>query len=251
MDRIGQIAVFITVLLVLDANGLTQSNDAGLERRIKQLVTQIERAHDVDVHYRKSPRLTWPVQHELAQQDDHTELYQYLVILQQEFAKHPKEFLQRTDLRHIFIAKNVAINGQARTAVPDFVNEVLVLDFDVFDQDDNYIRHVIHHELYHLFEEEVYGDVYYKDPKWLAITASHHYGSGGANMRDGHVTELDHPKPGFINHYATSGVEEDKAEVFAALRVPAERAKVMRWIDQGDQLLARKVNYIQQTTYAL
>ena len=42
------------------------------------------------------------------------------------------------------------------------------------------------------------------------------YGSGGKNAQDISTTSLLTEKyPGFLNHYSTTAVEEDKAEVLA------------------------------------
>ena len=61
------------------------------------------------------------------------------------------------------------------------------------------MRHVIHHEYFHMVEEQVNGSAYFKDPKWAALnTKGFKYGSGGDKMRDGNVTPLTHPQAGFV-----------------------------------------------------
>ncbi len=44
--------------------------------------------------------------------------------------------------------------------------------------------------------------------------------------------------PGFLNHYSTTGVEEDKAEIFANLMVSPD---VMRSWANTDKILAAKI----------
>src|SRR5690606_1012800 len=104
--------------------------------------------------------------------------------------------------------------GQERWAVPDFVHETLYLDVAVrFARDEVFQRRVIHHEFYHLLEEEWNGDPYFKDPAWAALnTPEHRYGAGGAANRDRRLSLFNHPAPGFVSRYAMTGLEEDKAE---------------------------------------
>ena len=74
----------------------------------------------------------------------------------------------------------------------------------------------------------------YKDERWQALNpADFKYGSGGKNAQETKDTSVLTDKyPGFLNHYSTTGVEEDKAEVFANLMVEpgylAERMKTDR-----------------------
>ena len=90
-----------------------------------------------------------------------------------------------------------------------------------------YLCRVLHHEFFHIIDYRDDGDVY-EDKAWAALNRpGFHYGTGGKNAQ--HVAsarELTEKFPGFLNYYATTGVEEDKAEVFANLIVdPAYVAK--------------------------
>src|SRR5271157_4725508 len=60
---------------------------------------------------------------------------------------------------------------------------------------------------------------FYNDPVWKKLNpVSFTYAGKGVDMLkgDADITSL-HPRQGFITLYATSAVEEDKAEVFAYL----------------------------------
>jgi hypothetical protein len=63
--------------------------------------------------------------------------------------------------------------------------------------------------------------VLYGDPRWVSLNAPEfHYGNGGRNAQDlAETSVLTTRFPGFLNHYSTTAVEEDKAELFANLLV--------------------------------
>ena len=97
-----------------------------------------------------------------------------------------------------------------------------------------------------MLEEAIHGNGYYYDPTWAHFNSPNfRYGSGGASMQAGHLSIFNHPALGFVNHYAMSGLEEDKAEIFAALMVPEERQQLANWIKQGDYVLKQKRDYMR------
>ena len=69
------------------------------------------------------------------------------------------------------------------------------------------------------------------------------YGQGGAAMRDSGAGWYNHLQKGFISRYSTSGLEEDKASVFACLMVDETRKKIMSWAE-SDEILKNKVDYM-------
>jgi hypothetical protein len=77
---------------------------------------------------------------------------------------------------------------------------------------------VLHHEFFHVIDYRDDGEVY-RDDAWAALNPrSFRYGSGGKNAQQRSDTSLLTDRlPGFLTHYSTTGVEEDKAELFAHL----------------------------------
>ena len=67
----------------------------------------------------------------------------------------------------------------------------------------------------------------YKDTDWAALNpAKFEYGTGGKNAQNNRSTGvLTEKYPGFLNHYSTTGVEEDKAEVFAHMIIAPDYMK--------------------------
>lgn len=204
----------------------------------------LARRYQVTIEVEHPPRASWEaVRYEpLSAAERESQRFQrYRGLFEQEFGKYPPGLVKLADVRQIALVKDLGYAGQQRAALPDFVKEILYLDVFRGEKVELYQRHVVHHEFYHLLEEEVYNNVYYKDPDWAALNPTgFSYGSGGANAQTGPQYDLVHPKPGFINRYAMSGLEEDKAEIFAALMVPQETRLIESWSRQ-DPYLRRKI----------
>jgi len=167
-------------------------------------------------------------------------------MLEKEIALYPPAFISESGLRVIAVVKDLAYDGQPRAALPDPYVGVLYLDALLGRAFPVYQRHVIHHEYFHFVQGKRFGDPYVRDPKWMSFNPpGFRYGKGGVTARDSGVTPLNHPAAGFINAYAQSAPEEDMAEVFAALRVPEERALLLEWARQ-DEVLRRKIEYLEE-----
>ena len=91
----------------------------------------------------------------------------------------------------------------------------------------------------HIIDFHDDGSVY-QDKDWAALNApGFKYGSGGSKAQDQPTTSLLTDKlPGFLNHYSTTGVEEDKAEIFANLMVDFEYVQLRA---EQDPVLKAKV----------
>jgi len=167
----------------------------------------------------------------------------YAPILAAELKKYPKEFIRKTRLRKIILGERLRFAGQKRTGIPDFKNGWLHLDVKQSSWNKTYQRCVIHHELFHIVDEKDDG-ILYDDPSWKKLNPrGFRYGSGGKSARGQDQWPLDPKLKGFLNKYSMSGVEEDKATVYANLLV---RGKVVRARAKKDPILARKVAAMKQ-----
>ena len=87
---------------------------------------------------------------------------------------------------------------------------------------------------------------FYNDPVWKKLNpVSFTYAGKGVDMLkgDADITSL-HPRQGFITLYATSAVEEDKAEVFAYLFTAGLYQKGKKYIEE-DAVLKNKFEYMK------
>jgi putative zinc-binding metallo-peptidase len=163
------------------------------------------------------------------------EIDSYAPIFAFEWSLYPPELVRATRLRKVVFCKDLSFEKQRRTAVPDFEHDVLYLDVARGRARDLYVRKVIHHEFFHVIDLRDDGKLY-EDERWSKLNPpGFKYGAGGAKLQDDpKVTDPVQDEPGFLNRYAASGVEEDKAEVFAHMMVEpgliAERARKDKYL---------------------
>lgn len=171
-------------------------------------------------------------------------LARYLTLFVPEFQLYPADLIRRTKLKRLVFCENLAFAGQLRTALPDFEHDTLYYDVARGAENPAYQRKVIHHEYYHLIDLRDDGRLY-RDERWAALnTAGFKYGTGGKNAQEVADTgTLTDKYPGFLNHYSTTGVEEDKAEVFALLMM--DRA-YLTGRSEKERVLAAKVARMQE-----
>lgn len=166
---------------------------------------------------------------------DGKDVESYAAIFAFEWALYPQELVKKTRLKTVVFCKDLSFAGQNRTAVPDFEHDTLYLDVTRGRHDERYVRKVIHHEFFHFVDLRDDG-LLYEDDRWANLNPPQFkYGPGGAKLQDDPTaTTTGRDEPGFLNRYATSGVEEDKAELFAHLMVEpklvAERAEKDKYV---------------------
>jgi len=168
-----------------------------------------------------------------------------LQVFFEEWNKYPVEFVKSSQLTAIYFVKNLKVSGQSRYAMPEGFSNALYYDVNyVNGRSDQYLRHSMHHEFYHLIEKNYFGDYYFLDKSWVSFNPlDFTYGSGGAAAyANPEFARRQYPYKGFITGYATVGIEEDKAEVFGYLMTTQEFLKLTRWIKE-DATLGRKVAY--------
>lgn len=143
------------------------------------------------------------------------------------------------NLRRIILCRYLSVGGQRRAAVPDFDDGTLYFDVALGRHSEAYQREGIHHEFFHMVDHSDDG-IIKRDEEWQAVNPEgFRYGPGGWIYQDdaqAHVASVD--VPGFLNRYSTSGVEEDKAEVFAHMMVAYKAIQVQ---SKKDPVLAKKV----------
>lgn len=168
-----------------------------------------------------------------------------LQVFIEEWNKYPVEFVKSSKLTAVYFVKNLKVSGQSRYAMPEGVYNALYYDVNYVNARlDQYLRHSMHHEFYHLIEKNYFGDYYFLDKSWISFNPlDFSYGSGGAAAyANPEFARRQYPYKGFITGYATVGIEEDKAEVFGYLMTTQEFLKLTRWI-KDDATLGRKVAY--------
>jgi len=163
----------------------------------------------------------------------------YAALFLREFTLYPTALVKRSRLRRIVLCEGLSLAGERRAGVPDFEHDVLYLDIPTGDYDEMYQCETIHHEFFHVIDFQDDGQVYV-DERWSRLNRpDFKYASGGRSAQNlPSFLMLTDRFPGFLNQYSTTGVEEDKAEVFANMIV--EPAYVDMRV-QTDPVLKAKV----------
>ena len=169
-------------------------------------------------------------------------LRDYLPMLAEELAVYPTELMVQVQLNHVVLCTHLSLDAKQTVGLVDFGRGDLYLDVNYLGVNPAYARKTIHHEFFHLLDNQSRGNKG-EDADWAALNPPEfRYGEGGraALSNPNITTEFSDLTPGFLSRYSTSDVEEDKAEVFAFLIVrpnsvaervrsdPVVRAKVAR-----------------------
>ena len=167
------------------------------------------------------------------------ELANYVPLFLREFELYPPQLIHRAKIRRVVLCRNLSFAGQLRNAIPDFEHDTLYYEVCRGSHGRAYLRGVVHHEFFHIVDYLDDGELY-RDNGWSALNpAAFKYGTGGVNAQDDPTTSLLTDRyPGFLNHYSTTGVEEDKAEVFSNL---IARTFYVQQRMATDQVLSAKV----------
>lgn len=154
---------------------------------------------------------------------DEKAIENYVPLFVDEFQLYPKELVKNARVKRVVLCTDLSFAKQRRNAIPDWNNDTLYLEVVRGSKNPMYLRRVIHHEFFHMVDYWDDKNVY-KDTDWAALNPSDFkYGTGGRNAQDNRATgRLSEQYPGFLTHYSTTGVEEDKAEVFAHMIVQSE-----------------------------
>ncbi len=214
---------------------------------IDERVLLMEEKYSIKIHTNYIPLTTWDLDYELDQGQDYESLYNYLELFDKEFSKYPLSFLKKSKLKALAFVKNLAIdiNGaaQPRAAVPDPHRNILIFDFMLGNYDNNYQQSTIHHEFYHMLDEEFNAKADWQDPMWNSFNVNNNvYGADG--MYNSISKDHNNPPKGFIGSSSLFSLEEDKADVFSALFTDKSYEK-LKVRTKEDKILFKKTEYIK------
>ena len=175
-------------------------------------------------------------------------LHQYLQLLDQEYSKYPKGYFNVIGIRQLVLAQNLSIMGQHRAAIPDPYKGILFLAIDVSPESENYLIHVMHHELHHCTEYYYWNNMNYEWEEWTeANSQGFQYKGGGSfayDQPDVDWNTFSNPEEGFLNLYSTTAQEEDRSEIVAAI-MGDENRKILSELLENDRILQQKVLLIK------
>jgi hypothetical protein len=144
-----------------------------------------------------------------------------LVVLGQELGRYSRRCLRAIRFRRVLLCEGLAESGQEIPSLPNYEQSLLL---DVRGPAP-FLRRLLHHELLHFLDFADDGELA-RDPAWERLNPpGFSYGLGGRAMRQPGSARFTTETPGFLSRYATSAVEEDKAEVFAFLSTAPEQVR--------------------------
>jgi len=156
------------------------------------------------------------------------------VLVVDELTRLPSELLRKSGLARVMLVTRLAEERRAIPSLPNY-NRSLILDVDASPA---FLRRLLHHEVFHFIDLAEDGEVL-RDPAWERLNPpGFRYGSGGRTMREPAASALSREFPGFATRYATSAIEEDKAELFAFI---VTEPAALRAMARDDAYLAAKI----------
>ena len=165
----------------------------------------------------------------------------YTPLLFMEFWIYGKSFIKKSNLKRINLVHNISyINSeytQDREGCPEYETSKSIT-FATHERNFAYIRIVLHHELFHYID---YADDFsYDDDGWEKLNyKGFEYGEGGDSERE--WIKLEKHQRGFINHYSTTALEEDRAEIYQYLISCPDEA-----LNNNDIIVSKKAKRIKE-----
>ena len=164
----------------------------------------------------------------------------YTPILFMEFWIYGKSFIKKSKLKKIILLHNIDYTNseytQDRAGCPEY-DLTKSITFAIREKNLAYIRIVLHHELFHFIDYA--DDQNFDDEGWEKLNMKgFEYGEGGDTERE--WIKLEKNKMGFINHYSTSALEEDRAEIYQYLISCPDEA-----LNNNDVIVSKKAKRIQ------
>ena len=164
----------------------------------------------------------------------------YTPILFMEFWIYGKSFIKQSKLKKIILLHNInytnAEGTQDRAGCPEY-DISKSITFAIREKNLAYIRIVLHHELFHFIDYA--DDQNFDDEGWEELNQKgFEYGEGGNTERE--WIKLEKNVMGFINHYSTSALEEDRAEIYQYLISCPDEA-----LNNNDVIVSKKAKRLQ------
>ena len=169
-----------------------------------------------------------------------TDLDLYTPLFMLEWWIYPKKFIQKANIKTITLVHDIEMTTnsytQPRTGYPDYKNTKSII-YATHETNFAYMRIVLHHEFFHYVDYS--DDQSYDDDGWEKLNQKgFKYGKGGDTERE--WVKLDKEIKGFINHYSTTDLAEDRAEIYQYLIGCPDEA-----LNNRDEIVSKKAKRIQ------
>ena len=168
------------------------------------------------------------------------DLYIYTPLLMLEWWIYPKKFIQKASIKTMTLVHDIEFRTESytqdRKGCPEYKNTRSIV-YSINETNFAYIRIVLHHEFFHFIDFA--DDQSYDDDEFEKLNEKgFEYGEGGDSERQ--WIKLDKNTRGFINHYSTTDLAEDRAEIYQYLIGCPDEA-----LNNGDIIVRKKAKRVQ------
>lgn len=174
---------------------------------------------------------------------DESRVTEFLRRYAKEFALYPRALVARSELRRVVLCEGLTFNGYHWGKCTEFGERTIYVDVKFRLDDEHYMRVGIHHEFFHLIDFKI--NPVFKDERWSAINRpGFKYGKDGpVGSATFTALALTDKYPGFLNHYSTLDISEDRAEVFGNMIAGLARIEKL---SKKDPILRAKVQRMKE-----
>lgn len=185
-------------------------------------------------------------------EEQKTALEDFALNLTTEFTKYPTDLVKGSELKTIGIVRDLETSGETRPALTmPQINSIVFDPVYSVNAGQEYTSTTINHEFWHFLDFKMRGDYRYADKEWSACNPpGFTYKSGGETAYDDMTFyNTFNGTKGFVTEYATYGIEEDRAEMFAWLMYDSSRVKELK--DAGVDCKTKRLTAIVRTVSPL
>jgi len=167
-----------------------------------------------------------------------------MAVVRAELARYEERFIAATRLKRVLFCEGLREGDIRVPSLPNYERSLL-LDPDT---DATFLRRLVHHEVFHFADYADDGELG-RDAAWERLNDGwFSYGFGGRFLRDGDASQFAEDRAGFVSKYATSALEEDKAEVFSFMMTEPRR---LRQLAARDAIVAGKIAAVERQLFKL
>ncbi len=178
--------------------------------------------------------------------EDAKDVHAFLLLLKEELGRYPDCFFKEIRLKCVFLVKRQFYENSPTEGLYQIGHDFIMLDFLRNRGNKIKQRHNIHHELYHMLENQA-GFSWAGDLWGSMNVPGFQYEYPRPRQRSANPLNYYAPSiPGFVTDYSMKSPDEDRAEIFASLMVENQNRIVHKWI-KNDAILKRKVEILKQT----
>ena len=215
------------------------------------LTSRIEQDFGIKVMYRAVPEgINSAVVFSSAAPEDYEDLSRYLMLLHEELNKYPVCFFQKIRLEAIVLVKRQFYDSKPLEGMYPRNARFIVFDFLRNRGHGIKQRLNVHHELYHMFENQNGLAWRFRDWENLNVPGFSYQIPSTLQPAKNPVNYFAPPVQGFVTYYAMKSPAEDRAEIFATLMIGSQTRVVHRWMEK-DAILRDKVHDLQTAVVEL